>query len=160
MKIAYPSIGESYIEPVSLYVMYPERWVKQHFSYKTEWNDKTKQLEKQLQGTAQAEDIYDLPFTKENLKDLYNQRESDSIQFVVKKEDTGDVRQVEDMSSLKRFELTRDLSFEDLFKAEYMPAAVKAELRQEAVSQGLIHGTVQDFSNTTTNQPSGKGVYK
>ena len=39
--------------------------------------------------------------------------------------------------------------FEHLYNAEYIPAEVKAELRQAAVSEGLIGGTASDY-----NQPS------
>jgi len=32
-------------------------------------------------------------------------------------------------------------SFDNLFKGDYIPAAIKEELRQEALVQGLIGGT-------------------
>ena len=130
-------------DEVRLFLSQPERWQKTIFSYKTEWNERTKQLEKVLQGTKDVELIYEIPFSKQAAKELYDQRESDqTIYFTVKEETSDKVRKVEDVCTAKEFELFRDLSFEDLKNANYMSSAVKAELRQEAVSAGLIGGTI------------------
>jgi len=155
----YDSLGDE----VRLFVSINcDKWNKQNFVYKTEWNDRSKQLEKQLQGTGSQEIIYEIPFSKEAVKELWEMRESDqTIQFLVKEEDTGKATQVRDMSgsALKSFELFRDNSFEDLFKGNYIPAAIRAELRQEAVSQGLIQGVTSDYQQQQGSQPA-KGVYK
>jgi hypothetical protein len=64
-----------------------DKWNKQSFVYKTEWNDRSKQLEKQLQGTGAQEIIYEIPFSKEAVKELYDLRDSDKIELIVKQED-------------------------------------------------------------------------
>ncbi|MDW0234814.1 MAG: hypothetical protein QOA08_00380, partial [Nitrososphaeraceae archaeon] len=72
-------------------------------------------------------------------------------------EQTGKPFQVKDVNSLKTFELFQK-PFEYLYNAQYIPAEVKAELRQAAVSEGLIGGNVSDY-----NQPSrttGKNTYQ
>jgi hypothetical protein len=139
----------------------PEVWTRQQWSYRIEWNENSREEESQLEGPGKAEQVYDLPFTKENLTSLYNERQDDrSIQFLVKDDVTGRAVEVKDLSgsSQKSFELFRDSKWEDLFKGNYIPQAIKQELRAEAVAQGLIQGGVGDY-NSTSSQPA-KGVYK
>jgi hypothetical protein len=139
---AFNSLGD----PINHAIGKPETWTKTNFAYKTEFNDKTKQLEKVLQGPSGSEEIYTLPFNKENLKSLFDRRQNELINFVVKDEQTGKPFQVKDVNSLKTFELFQK-PFEYLYNAEYIPAEVKAELRQAAVSEGLIGGTAADYNN-------------
>jgi len=156
----YDSLGDE----VRLFVSTNcDKWNKQSFVYKTEWNDRSKQLEKQLQGTGAQETIYEIPFSKEAVKELWEMRESDqTIQFLVKEEDTGKATQVRDLSNsaTKSYELFRDNSFEDLFKGNYIPEAIRVQLRQNAVADGLIGGTTADYSNPGNQQTSGKNLYK
>jgi hypothetical protein len=158
--IGFDSLGDM----VRLYVSSNcDKWNKQSFVYKTEWNDRSKQLEKQLQGTGAQEIIYEIPFSKEAVKELWEMRESDqTIQFLVKEEDTGKATQVRDLSNsaLKSFELFRDNSFEDVFKGNYIPPQIRAELRQEAVSQGLIQGVTSDYQQQHQQTGQAKSVYK
>jgi len=156
----YDSLGDE----VRLYVSINcDKWNKQSFVYKTEWNDRSKQLEKQLQGTGAQETIFEIPFSKEAVKELWEMRESDqTIQFLVKEEDTGKAHAVQDLSgsAAKSFELFRDNSWEDLFKGNYIPQAIKQELRAEAVAQGLIQGGAGDYSSSSQQTGPAKGVYK
>ena len=96
-----------------------EIWSKTNFNYKTEYNDKTKIQKKVLQGPSEAEDIYTMPFNKENLKQLYNKRQNDNLIFVV-----------------------------------------KAELRQAAVPEGLIGGTVGDYNQPPPSATTAKNTYQ
>jgi hypothetical protein len=141
---AFNSLGD----PVNHAIGKPELWTKTNFNYKTEYNDKTKQMEKVLQGPSGSEEIYTMPFTKEALKSLFDRRQNELINFIVKDEQTGKRFQVKDVNSLKTFELFQK-PFEYLYNAEYIPAEVKAELRQAAVSEGLIGGTVSDYNQPT-----------
>jgi hypothetical protein len=141
---AFNSLGD----PVNHAIGKPELWTKTNFSYKTEYDDKTKQMEKVLQGPNGSEEVYTMPFTKENLKQLYDRRQNELINFVVKDEQTGKPFQVKDVNSLKTFELFQK-PFEYLCNAEYIPAEVKAELRQAAVSERLIGETVSDYNQPT-----------
>ncbi len=140
---AYNSLGD----PINHSISTPEIWTKTNFNYKTEFNDKTKQMEKVLQGPSGSEEIYTMPFNKENLKELYDSRQNEYLNFVVKDEQTGKPFQVKDVNSLKTFELFQK-PFEFLYNAEYLSPQVKAELRQAAVADGLIGGDVSDY-----NQP-------
>ena len=54
---------------------------------------------------------------------------------------------------LKSYELFRDKDFNYLFAGDFVPSAIKEEMRQRAVSEGLIGGHSGDFhppSTTTT----------
>jgi len=141
---AFNSLGD----PVTHFILKPEIWSKTNFNYNTEYNDKTKQMEKVLQGPSGSEEIYTMPFNLANLKSLYDRRQNENLNFVVKDEQTGEPFQAKDVNSQKTLELFQK-DFDYLFNAEYIPAEVKAELRQAAVSEGLIGGTASDY-----NQPS------
>jgi hypothetical protein len=114
---AFNSLGD----PITHSISKPEIWTKTNFNYKTEFNDKTKQLEKVLQGPSGSEEIYTMPFNSDNLKQLYSRLQNELINFVVKDEQTGKPFQVKDVNSQKTFELFQK-PFEFLYNAEYIPA--------------------------------------
>jgi hypothetical protein len=139
---------------------YPDKWTKTNFRYKTVVNPRTMQAEKVFDGVGSQEEVYELPFNKENLLELWNQRESDLIQLLVMDEPTGNIHDIKDVIPQKRFELLRDSDFDYLFKANYIPDAIKEEMRKEALAQGLIGGNVSDYTNTTQSSNTNKNVYK
>lgn len=146
---AYNSRGD----PVTHFISKPEIWTRTNFNYKTEYNDKTKEFEKVLQGPSGSEEVYTMPFTKENLKQLYDRRQSDLINFIVKQEARGEAREVKEVNSQKTLELfEKDFSY--LWNGNYISPEQKAAYRQEAIDRGWI----QAGSNTNTGnniQPSG-----
>ena len=141
---AFNSLGD----PITHLISKPEIWTRTNFLYKTEYNDKTKQMEKVLQGPNGAELVYTMPFNSENLNELYDIRRNENLNFIVKDEQTGKPFQVKNVNSLKTFELFQK-PLEYLYNAEYIPAEVKAELRQAAVADNLIGGNISDY-----NQPA------
>jgi hypothetical protein len=152
---AYNSLGD----PINHSISKPETWTRNNFSHKTEFNDKTKQLEKVLQGPIGSEEIYTMPFNKDNLKELYDRRQNDLLNFVVKDEQTGKPFQVKDVNSQKTFELFQK-PFEYLYNAEYIPAEVKQELRQAAVADHLIGGTAGDYNQPKSSNTTAKNTYQ
>jgi hypothetical protein len=144
--IGYNAAGE--IEP--LWIIGPETYRKTNFSWKRVINEKTMTFEKQLEGVHSVVEIFDLPFNKDNLKKLYDKREGDMVHFVVKDQMTDKAYSVVDMTGnpSKTYELFRDSDFDYLFNADYQPAIVKSEARQQAVAEGLIGGTIADYSTT------------
>jgi hypothetical protein len=152
---AFNSLGD----PIRHSISKPEIWTKTNFSYKTEYNDKTKQMEKVLQGPSGSEEIYTMPFNKENLKKLYDIRQNENLNFVVKDEQTGKPFQVKDVNSLKTFELFQK-PFEYLYNAEYLSPQVKAELRQQAVADGFIGGNISDYQQpSSSSSTTAKNTY-
>jgi len=77
---AFNSLGD----PVNLSISKPEIWSKTNFSYGIEYNDKTKQLEKVLQRLSDVEEIYTMPYHDENLKSLFDRRQNETLNFIVK----------------------------------------------------------------------------
>jgi hypothetical protein len=152
---------DAFGEPVNFFASSIEKWIKTIFRYKTVVNPRTMQPEKVFDGVGGTQEVYELPFNKENLSELWNQRESDLIQLTVKDEPTGDVRDIKDVTgnAQKSFELLRDSDFDYLFKANYIPEAIKEELRKEAIGRGLISGNVSDYSSNTRSNTN-KNVYK
>ena len=59
---------------------------------------------------------------------------------------TGDARSLNWSTVRDSLDLFCNKSLDYLWKADYMLAPVKQELRQEAVAQGLIHGVSSDFN--------------
>ena len=156
---AYNSLGDKITHSISM----PEIWTKVIFSYKTEYNDKTKQMEKVLQGPSGSEEIYLTPFTKDNLKSLYDRRQNDLTQLAVKKEGMDTAVEVKDVTGnmTKSYELFRDQNFDYLINANYVPAKIKAEARMEAASKGLILGTPGDYNQPTKSTAStAKSTYQ
>jgi hypothetical protein len=58
-------------------------------------------MEKVLQDPSGTVDIYTMPFNSENLKKLYDIRQHDNLNIVVKDEQTGKPFQVKDVNSQK-----------------------------------------------------------
>jgi hypothetical protein len=110
-----------------------------------------------LQGPSGSEELYTLPFNKENLKSLYYIRQNENLNFVVRDEQIGKPFQVKDINSQKTFELFQK-PFEYLFNVDYKNPQVKAELRQQAVADGLIGGNISDYYPPSAN--TGKGTYQ
>ncbi len=148
-------------DPIDHFISKPETYTKVIFSYKTEYNDKTKQMEKVLQDPSGSEEIYTLPFNKENLKQLYDARQNDLLGLAVKDELTGKAFQVKDVTGniSKSYELLRDQSFDYLFGGSHIPQEIKAELRAAAVADGLIGGTVGDYSQPSKSATGPKNTY-
>jgi hypothetical protein len=63
-----------------------------------------------------------------------------------------------DVNSQKTFERFSNNTWDYLWSGEYIPIAVRQELRQEAVARGFIKGGSSDF---TATQPlkGGKNAY-
>ena len=158
MAYAWSSLGN----PLKQSITTPEIWTKTNFDYLTKWNDKSNQLEREFQGVSGQEDIYLMPFNKENLKSLYDRRQNDLVSLAVKEEATQKVFEVKDVTGniTKSYELLRDQPFDYLFGAEHIPKEIKAELRAAAVADGTIHGSVSDYQPSPSGVTTPKNTYQ
>jgi len=139
-------------DPVSLFISKPETWKKTNFSYKTKWNEKAGGLEKELQGPSGSEDVYTMPFNSENLKKLYDRRQNEFLNFIVKDEHTGEARQVKEVNSQKTLELFHK-DFQYLFAGDYLTFKQKAANRQEAIDRGWLPGGSNNVVGTQPSNP-------
>jgi hypothetical protein len=136
----------------------PERWEKTNFNYTKGCNDKRKTIEKICTGPGKVDTIYTMPFNQENLKELFDKRESDNISWAVKDESTGVAKQVSGGSNINdTFKLFLK-PFTFLFNAEYITPEMKAQYRQEAVDQGLLSAGPSGTVTVPTTSPP-KGTY-
>jgi len=97
----------------------------------------------------------------ENAKELFDQRASDLINFIVKDQVSDEARMVEkDVNALKTFERFANNAFDFLWSGEYIPIQVRQELRQQAAARGDIKGNVSDyeFKGTQSASKAGPGV--
>jgi hypothetical protein len=132
-------------EPVTIPIYRPEVWIRTKFDYKRTYDEKRATFVTETLGPSGSEIVYDIPFTAENVQKLYDKTDKVNCQFVVKDMQTDDPRSVKWSSVKDTLDLFMHKPFEYLWKADYMPAPVKQELRQEAIAQGLIHGASSDY---------------
>ena len=109
-------------------------------------------VKKRCLGPSLSETVYEMPFNQENLKELFDkritpenikelsQKRISEISFCLKDEKNNTVREVKDATGIptKTLDLFMDKDFDYLFNANYLPAQLKAELRQQAIDMGLI----------------------
>jgi hypothetical protein len=156
--IGHDAAGEELDHPLP----WPERWFKTIFSWQSEYDSRSKGFVKRCLGPMGIETQYLLEFTKENAKKLFDSKFSDHVNFIVKQEGSDEAKRVEpDVNALKTFERFSNNTFDYLWNADYIPAPVKAELRQEAVARGFIKGGAGDY-NQVQAQPTkaGKTTYQ
>jgi hypothetical protein len=153
--ISYDGLGD----PVKMYVSMPEKWLKTNFGYEKDWNPKTKQVEKICTGPRTTEDVYTMEFNEANLKQLFDKRENDYIQWVVKEEQSQIPRQVLPEPNINdTFKLFLK-PFEYLYNVQYMTPEMKAHHRQEAIDAGLLTAPTTGATTTTTTSAPPKGTY-
>ena len=130
-------------DQVKLWIMYPEKWVRTLFNWKKTFNEKTMSLNRECQGPSGTEDVFELPFTPENVDKLFEltDKDNDNVQFVIKDLKTQESMEVKWSSVEESLKLFKDKSFEYLRNGDYIPAPVKAEARAKAEMQGLIPKT-------------------
>ena len=92
-----------------------------------------------VQGPDSNETVYEMPFNEKNLKILFDKRLDDKVVFCVKLESNNTVHEVKDATGIatKTYELFKK-DFDYLYNADYISAAQKAELRQQAIEMKLL----------------------
>lgn len=108
----------------------------------------------QTLGPFGSEELYDIPFTDDSVLKLYEKADNENCQFVLKEMQTKDAKSLYWSSVKDSLELFMHKPFEFLWKADYIPAAVKAEYRHEVVTQGLIHGVTSDYQMQSSTRSS------
>jgi hypothetical protein len=148
-------------EEVNHHLPRPEMWVKTLFLWRNEYNSNTRGFDKICLGPSGTEIQYLKEFSKENAKELFDQRASDLINFIVKDQVSDEARMVEkNVNALKTFERFANNAFDFLWSGEYIPIQVRQELRQQAAARGDIKGNVSDyeFKGTQSASKAGPGV--
>ncbi len=129
----YDSLGDT----ATFYCPKPEVWTRTLFGHKRGWDEEEEMIVSKTTGPEGSETIYDLQFNEKNLKELFNNRKNDEINFVLKEELGGEARQVKDINCFKTMELFQK-PFAYLWNADYLGPQLKAESRQRPIDKGLI----------------------
>jgi hypothetical protein len=138
----------------------PEVWNKNEFVYERTYNEKTGSFTSQTVGPSRSYDVFEIPFSPENVQKLYDKTENEDCQFVLKDMKTGDARSLNWSSVKDSLDLFMHKPFEYLWRADYMPAPVKMEQRQQAVAEGLIGGTLGDYNQLPSTTNTAKSTYQ
>ena len=132
----------------------PEVWTKTNFDYKRSYDEKKMSFVSETLGPSGSEEVYDIPFTSENVLKLYEKADNENCQFVLKDIQTEDGKSCYWSSVKDTLDLFCNKPFEYLWKANYIPPPVEQEMRQEAVAQGLIGGVASDYHMQSSVSPS------
>ena len=129
----------------------PETWNRTGFLYNKQYDQKTMSMKKTIAGPNSLETVYEMPFNEKNLSILYEkritpedlkligQRRIISLSFSLKDARNGVVRDVKDATGILHKSMDLFLKpFEYLANSEYITPQMKAELRQQAIEQGLL----------------------
>jgi hypothetical protein len=152
---------------VERHIKKPEVWNKMEFAYERTYNEKTGSFTEQTIGPSGGQDVYDIPFSADNVTKLFGKVENDNVMFMLKDLRTSEAREVKWSSVKDTLDLFMHKSFDYLWSASYIPLPVKMELRQEAIAQGLIGGVASDYNmqqaptSSTSNavKDPGQGTY-
>ncbi len=108
-------------------ISYPEKWRKTEFAHERNYDSKTGSFTVQTTGPSKTEDVYEMPFNADNVAKLYEKVEDDDCQFILEDLKTDEARSVSLSSMKDTLDVFCNKSFDYLWKADYMPAPVKAE---------------------------------
>jgi hypothetical protein len=138
--IAYDAQGDIQKTTANL----SEKYTKTTFRFETVPNHEIGYSERRNMGPSENEIIYTQPFTKENAQKLFDLRENDQIQFIVKEQD-GKVDDVKPQITVKdTFKLFTESSFTYLFNANYISKEQKEFYMRLAEGEGLIPTQTDD----------------
>ena len=139
----------------------PETWNRTGFLYNKQFDQKTMSMKKTIAGPNSSETVYEMPFNEKNLSILYEkritpedlkligQRRIISLSFSLKDARNGLVRDVKDATGILHKSMDLFLKpFEYLANSEYITPQMKAELRQQAIEQGLLPREAQAQAQT------------
>ena len=143
----------------------PETWNRTGFLYNKQYDQKTMSMKKTIAGPNSLETVYEMPFNEKNLSILYEKRITPedlkligqkriiSLSFSVKDARSGVVRDVKDATGILHKSMDLFLKpFEYLANSEYISPQMKAELRQQAIEQGLLPLEAQAQAQVTATR--------
>ena len=132
-------------DPVTTTADHPEKYNKTLFSWQTVPNHETGYSERRNMGACGSKLIYTLDFTKENAQRLYDMRDGNNIQFLVKDEDKGRVYDIRPRITVQdTFKLFSESDFEYLYHANYLSTEQKMLAMRLAEGEGLIPRQTDD----------------
>ena len=140
MIIGYSAYGDRQTTPASQ----PEKYYKTIFRFEVTPNYDTGFSERRNTGPSGGSLIYTLPFTKENAQKLFDMRENEKIQFIVKSDEGQAIGVKPQITVNDTFKLFVENDFEYLYHANYIPQTQKLLNAKQAENEGLIPKMTDD----------------
>lgn len=138
-------------DPVPQSCSNPETWTKTGFAYKKEYDTEQGRVKTRIVGPNSHETVYEMSFSENNLKKLYDkritpedlkllsQKRIGELTFSLKDERNNTVRQIKDATGILHKSMDLFLKpFDYLYNADFLSPQQKAEMRQAAIDQGLL----------------------
>jgi hypothetical protein len=137
-------------DPVFTDASLPEKYNKTIFRFETVPNHETGYATRLNVGPSGFELIYTLPFTKENVQRLFDMRDGNKIQFMVKDEIQGKVIGIKSQNTVEdTFKLWSESDFTYLYNANYLSKEEKLMGIRAAQEDRLIPSMSDDEINAS-----------
>ena len=138
----------------------PERIIKPIFSIVKEYNTKKKQIVAYSEGPIGSEEVYEMPFTSENVDSLYkltydgknpyfkpSSRGNQRVQLLIKDHSNGGlVKEVFWSSIQDSLKIFKEKDFDHLWNQLYLPQAIREQMAMDRL--GVVDNS--DKSNNTS----------
>jgi hypothetical protein len=147
----YDSLGQLLTCPISN----PEVWSRTVFKHERFYDPQSKNMYQTCKGPQSQEEVYDLPFSAENLQSILldnpHNRLHDNLQLVVEVKYQSSVKESLQKESLKLF---KEKDFDYLFNGLYIPPAIREEMRiRSAAMTGEENPQKPRIKSTNLNNP-------
>lgn len=135
----------------TFYADKPEMHIKTLFDHETRFNPKTRGVESVCKGPyGKPEEIYEMPFTPENLEKLWSMRRDDNISLILKTQSNGVAHSLDRKGLIKSndalgaYELFKNADFDYLFNWEYTKEKPTATTTKNVITNIDDIGTAFD----------------
>jgi hypothetical protein len=143
----------------------PQKWTKPIFSTIRDYNHKKKVIETYSNGPTGAEEVFDMPFTPENVDKLYAQRPDGNpyftpnargfqrVSFYIKdQQNGGQVKEVFWSSEKESLRLFKEMDFNSLWNSLYLPQAIREQMAMDR--HGVVDNEKSDNGSTRRAGPT------
>jgi hypothetical protein len=138
-----------------------EKWTRPIFDLIRDFNPKKKKVEAYSNGPVGSEEVYEMPFTPENLDKLYAQRPDGNpyftpnargyqrvLLYIKDHQNGGQVKEVFWSSIEESLRVFKEMDFNSLWNSLYLPKAIREQMAMERV--GVVDS---EKSNKNTTRP-------
>ena len=138
----------------------PEKWTRPIFNTIKEYSTKQKQIISYSSGPTGSEEVYDMPFTAENVDKLMelvydpknpeftpNSRSNQRVTLLLKdhQQNAGMVKEVFWSSIEESLRVFKEMDFNSLWHQFYLPKAIREQMAMDRV--GVVDNSDNDKSN-------------
>jgi hypothetical protein len=143
----------------------PEKFTKTIFNTIKEYSPKQKEIVSYCDGPTGSEEIYEMPFTAENVDLLYSQRYDGNpyfmpntrgnlrfVFYIKDHQNGGLVKEVFWSSEKESLRLFKEMDFDHLWNSLYLPQAIREQMLMEKM--GVVDSDKSNNNGSTRAGPS------